>query len=80
MYTPETFAENDPERISGLLNGYGFAIVVTVDAEGSPFASHLPLLHDPRSGPLGTIVGHMARANPQWRQFDPERNVLVSRF
>ena len=77
MYMPERYVEDDPERISELLAGYGFAVVVTVDAEGSPFASHLPLLHDPRSGPLGTIVGHMARANPQWRQFDRAHDVLA---
>jgi len=28
-------------------------------------------------GPSGTIVGHLARANPQWRNFSPEREVLV---
>jgi transcriptional regulator len=37
----------------------------------------LPLLHDPAPGLRGKIVGHMARANPQWRQFDPEREVLA---
>ncbi len=77
MYTPEHFAEDDPDRISEILAGYGFALVVTVDGEGLPSASHLPLIHDPRLGPRGTIIGHMARANPQWRQFDPERNVLA---
>jgi transcriptional regulator len=67
MYTPELFTEDDPDRISEILAGYGFALVVTVDAEGSPYASHLPLIHDPRLGPRGSIVGHMARANSQWR-------------
>ncbi len=77
MYMPENFAEDDPDRISELLAGYGFGLVVTVDADGSPFASHLPLLYDRGSGPRGTIVGHMARANPQWRQFDRMRDVLA---
>ncbi len=77
MYTPEHFAEDDPDRISEILAGYGFALVVTVDGEGLPCASHLPLIHDPRLGPRGTIIGHMARANPQWRQFDRERDVLA---
>ena len=77
MYVPEYYAEDDPDRISEILDGYGFALVVTVDGEGLPFASHLPLIHDPGRGPKGTIVGHMARANPQWRQFDRERDVLA---
>ncbi len=77
MYTPEHFAEDDPDCISEILDGYDFALVVTVDAEGLPTASHLPLMHDPRLGPRGTLVGHMARANPQWRLFKPERDVMA---
>jgi transcriptional regulator len=30
-------------------------------------ASHLPLLLDADVGPHGHLLGHMARANPQWR-------------
>jgi transcriptional regulator len=77
MYTPEYYAEDEPHRMLDLIAGHGFGLVVTCDAEGSPFASHLPLLHDPAPDPRGKIVGHMARANPQWRQFDPERDVLA---
>ena len=47
MYVPDYYAEDDPDRISEILDGYGFALVVTVDGEGLPFASHLPLIHDP---------------------------------
>jgi transcriptional regulator len=77
MYVPDHFAEDDPERIAEIIDGYGFALVVTVDGEGLPFASHLPLMHEPGRGPRGTIVGHMARDNPQWRHFERERDVLA---
>jgi len=40
--------------------------------EGEPFATHLPILLDAERGPCGTLVGHMARANPHWRAFTPE--------
>jgi transcriptional regulator len=33
-----------------------------------PFATHLPFLLDRTAGPQGTVVGHLARANPQWRE------------
>jgi len=35
--------------------------------EGGLDATHLPLLLEPEPGPLGRLVGHVARANPQWR-------------
>jgi transcriptional regulator len=38
---------------------------VTLDDVGLPFASHLPFLIDPARGACGTLMAHMARANPQ---------------
>jgi transcriptional regulator len=38
-------------------------------SDGPPQASHLPFLLDPDRGPEGTLLAHMARANPQWREF-----------
>jgi transcriptional regulator len=37
--------------------------------DGPPQASHLPFLLDQDRGPKGTLLAHMARANPQWREF-----------
>jgi transcriptional regulator len=31
------------------------------------FATHLPFLLDETRGPNGTLLGHMARANPHWQ-------------
>src|SRR5262249_3474684 len=44
-----------------------FGLLVS-QVEGVPFATHLPLLLERSAGPHGTLVGHTARANPQWRQ------------
>ena len=30
--------------------------------------SILPMLFDPDDGPRGTLRGHLARGNPQWRE------------
>jgi transcriptional regulator len=38
----------------------------TATAEGL-IATPLPLLIAPEEGPYGTLYGHLARANPQWR-------------
>ncbi|HET9449639.1 MAG TPA: FMN-binding negative transcriptional regulator [Aggregicoccus sp.] len=73
MYIPAPFRIEDPALLLPLLERYSFATLVTVE-EGSPFATHLPLLlrRDP-----DRLVGHMARANPQWRGFTAQREVLA---
>lgn len=65
MYIPEHFRLTDHDAIFDFMQAHGFATVVTRH-RAEPFASHLPLLIDRAAGPSGTIVGHLARANPQW--------------
>lgn len=66
MYVPEPFALTDRARIAEVLRRYDFALLVTA-AEGRLQASHLPFLFDPARGEAGTLVAHLARANPQGR-------------
>jgi len=54
-----------------------FATLITQDENGSPFASHLPILHEPDPKPAGLLLGHVARANPQWRHFENQQQVLA---
>ena len=37
----------------------------------------MPVLHEPGRGKHGTLVSHMARANPQWQHFENGQEVLV---
>ena len=67
MYVPAHFAENDPAALHDAMERYSFATLIS-QAVGEPFASHLPLLLERDSGPQGTLIGHVARANPQWRE------------
>jgi transcriptional regulator len=53
-----------------------FAALVTQHA-GVPFASHVPLILAADEGPYGTLYGHMAQSNAQWRDFDASQDVLV---
>lgn len=68
MYVPKHFAVDDPAELRRFMEQHGFATVVTA-VDGVPFASHLPLILDPSTGPYGTLTGHLARANPHWRHF-----------
>lgn len=68
MYVPEPFAISDPTLAAEIMRQHGFALLVTAPG-GLPRATHLPFLHEPEPAPHGTLFAHMARANPQWRDF-----------
>jgi transcriptional regulator len=81
MYLPDHFRADDPDAIFDFVARHGFALLTTVH-DGVPFTSHLPLLVErPGSsqgaGPHGTIIGHMARANPQWRDAAGQTGLVV---
>ena len=65
MYTPAAFVVTDLPKLHAAIEAYSFAVLVSPGEE--LIASHLPLLLDRDSGPYGTLIGHMARANPQWQ-------------
>ena len=52
------------------------ATLVTLGTDGLR-ASILPMLYDPGDGPHGTLRGHLARPNRQWRDFDPGVEALA---
>jgi transcriptional regulator len=76
MYIPDAFHESDPDRLQAFMAENSFATLIS-PAEAGPIATHLPLLLDGKAGPQGMLVGHMARANPHWREFESGRLVLV---
>ena len=75
MYTPPAFREEDRTEIIGIMHAARLPILVTMGDE--LFATHLPLLYDPEPAPYGRLIGHVAKANPQWRNFDPARQALA---
>ncbi len=76
MYIPEHFKETDPERITALVEGNPFGMLVTTP-EGVPFVSHLPFLFERSADSQGRLLAHMARANPQWQHFSSGSEVLA---
>ena len=66
MYTPPAFREDDPAALRAIMREARLATLVTATAEGL-VATPLPLFLDAGEGAFGTLYGHMARANPQWR-------------
>ena len=66
MYVPPAFRENDLTNIHAAIRAARLASFVTATADGV-IATPLPMILDETEGPHGTLYGHVARANPQWR-------------
>lgn len=69
MYQPPHHVESRPEVIQSFLALYRLAILVTMTPTGL-IATHLPMIFEPDAGPQSRLIGHVSRANPQWRDFD----------
>src|SRR6185295_2744623 len=76
MYIPNSFREDDRSLLHDLMRQHNFGILVT-QRDGTPFATHMPFLLDAERGAHGTLLAHMARANPQWRDFAAGQEALV---
>lgn len=68
MYVPRAYTLEDPQAITDLIEANSFGLLVTATGD-APVATHLPFSFDPDRGQHGTLVSHMARANPQWQEF-----------
>jgi len=71
MYQPahRRFEVEDPSALLAELCAVVPATLVTHGPDGFR-ASILPMLFDPGDGPSGTLRGHLARGNPQWREIE----------
>lgn len=69
MYLPGHFEETRGEVMAALMRAHPFATLVTLSADAACgfAATHIPLEYDPLPAPFGTLRGHVARANPLWR-------------
>ncbi|HEY2410621.1 MAG TPA: FMN-binding negative transcriptional regulator [Pirellulaceae bacterium] len=76
MYVPEHFAENDLNQLHDAIERYSFATLIS-QSNGEIEASHLPLLLDRGAGPSGTLLGHMAKANLQWRRAAGQQVLVI---
>ena len=76
MYTPAAFRDDEIASLHQLMEDTRLAILVTHDETGMQ-ASHLPLLLRREQGANGTLYGHLARANPQWRALQNGAEVLI---
>ena len=66
MYVPAHFEQTDRTAVHALMREHPLAALVTSGPAGLT-ADPVPLEFDPDDGEHGTLLGHVARANPLWR-------------
>jgi transcriptional regulator len=76
MYLPTHFREDRLEVLHRFIEQHGFATLVTLSADGLT-ANHIPMALDLEPAPLGTLRGHVSRANPLWRDSLPDVSALA---
>lgn len=73
MYTPPHNRNEDPAELLAFMRAHAFATLVT--SAGGLMATHIPVAIIERDGAT-FISGHLAKANPQWREL-PNGEALV---
>lgn len=75
MYTPASFANHDQDQLHGFIDQHSFGVLVS-SLDDEVVATHIPFLLDRDTGDHGTLIGHVAKANPQWKHIEG-REILV---
>jgi transcriptional regulator len=76
MYQPPHFRENRLDVQHALIRAHPLGLLVTLGKTGL-IANPIPFILDEAASPYGTLRAHLSRANPQWRNFDPDTEALV---
>ena len=73
MYLPSHFEVTDTDALHALIREHPLGTLVMTGPQGLG-ADHIPFEIDTEPAPCGTLVAHVARANPLWQH---EGDVLV---
>jgi transcriptional regulator len=69
MYLPAHFEETRLDVLHSLVRSHPLATLVTLGGDGL-IANHIPLYLRAMPGQSGSLVGHIARSNPLWKDSD----------
>jgi len=76
LYVPDHFRLDDGERLVEFIGRHGFATLVSSGAAGL-HVSHVPLVAERDASGKVRLLGHVARANPQWQALEQASQVLA---
>lgn len=75
MFIPNHYKNEDLDEIKIFIKSNSFGILVN-QVDGKPWATHIPLELDIDANGNDVLVGHIAKANPQWKYFQEDTQVL----
>jgi len=85
MFVPSHYREPDGSWMVDLIRDNPLALLVTNGSVSGPFATHLPVIPDPRMTgewspdlSAATLLGHMNRANPHWGALEDGSAALLA--
>lgn len=76
MYLPQHFAEPRVDELHRIIREHPLGMLVTTGPAGLD-ANHIPFEFDAERGPHGTLLAHVARANPLCTEFAAGADVMV---
>lgn len=76
MYIPACFKNNDLNEVRDFLNKNSFGILVS-QSDSKFWATHIPLELDKDENGKDILVGHISKANPQWKNFTNDSQILA---
>lgn len=78
LYLPPQFRAADRQHAIHLMRAHPLASLISVDDEGQPFVTHLPLHVSVESDDALVLLGHCAKPNPHSRHLRARPSALVT--
>ena len=83
MYLPPQFKSSERALAAALMRAHPFASLVSVDDDGLPFVTHIPLVLEDRAAAgeadaQFVLLGHVAKPNPHWRYLQARPRAVVT--
>ena len=75
MYIPKRFLQDDIHKLKGMMASYSFATFITQNGAEIE-ANHMPLILN-KSAERDVLQGHIAKANPMWKNLKDKSEVLI---
>ncbi|SFN55030.1 FMN-binding negative transcriptional regulator [Xenorhabdus japonica] len=73
MYIPRKMKMTEKNNITEFISTYSFGLLVSSSLTGT----HIPFVFNPNEGDHGVLYGHVAKANPHWKELEEQRVLVV---
>ena len=77
MFVPKINTWNDDAAIKNFIKENGFGILILMDKNGVPQATHIPILLEQNETGISVLRGHVSRANPAAKLIGEAEQALV---